>query len=129
MRKSFSKVTAVLLATLFCASLIPQSVAADETTADHFAFGMEYDWSNMNADFESMTGLPMDDILGDVMQSADDAGIELLILEELTGTSSMIVDQYEDGTTMLVQVSMSEIVMENFNTVDKVAAYIAAHRS
>ena len=28
-----------------------------------------------------------------------------------------------------VQVSMSEIVMENFNTVDKVAAYIAAHRS
>ena len=101
MRKSFSKVTAVLLATLFCASLIPQSVAADETTADHFAFGMEYDWSNMNADFESMTGLPMDDILGDVMQSADDAGIELLILEELTGTSSMIVDQYEDGTTML----------------------------
>ena len=101
MRKSFSKLTAVLLATLFCASLIPQSVAADETTTDHFAFGMEYDWSNMNADFESMTGLPMDDILGDVMQSADDAGIELLILEELTGTSSMIVDQYEDGTTML----------------------------
>lgn len=101
MRKSFSRVTAVLLAALFCASLIPQSVAADETTTDHFAFGMEYDWSNMNADFESMTGLPMDDILGDVMQSADDAGIDLLILEELTGTSSMVIDQYEDGTTML----------------------------
>ena len=28
-----------------------------------------------------------------------------------------------------VQVSMSEIVMENFNTVEKVAAYVATHRS
>ena len=28
-----------------------------------------------------------------------------------------------------VQVSMSEIVMENFNTVEKVAAYVAAHRA
>ena len=101
MRKSFSRTTAVLLAALLCASLLPQSVAADETTTDHFAFGMEYDWSNMNADFESMTGLPMDDILADIMQSADDAGIDLLLLEEITGTSSMVIDQYEDGTTML----------------------------
>ena len=101
MRKSFSRTTAVLLAALLCASLLPQSVAADETTTEHFAFGMEYDWSNMNADFESMTGLPMDDILADIMQSADDAGIDLLLLEEITGTSSMVIDQYEDGTTML----------------------------
>ena len=101
MRKSFSRVNAVLLAVLLCASLLPQNVAADETTTEHFAFGMEYDWSNMDTDFETMTGLPLDDILGDIMQSADDAGIDLLILEELTGTSSLIIDQYEDGTTML----------------------------
>ena len=68
---------------------------------EHFAFGMEYDWTNMDTDFETMTGLALDEILGDVMQSADDAGIDLLILEELTGTSSMIIDQYEDGSTML----------------------------
>ena len=90
-----------MLAALLCVSFLPQNVAADETTTDHFAFGMEYDWSNMNADFESMTGLPMDDILADIMQSADDAGIDLVILEEITGTSSMVIDQYEDGTTML----------------------------
>ena len=46
----------------------------------------------MDTDFETMTGLPLDEILGDIMQSADDAGIELLI-EELTGTSSMIIDR------------------------------------
>ena len=45
----------------------------------------------MNDDFESMTGLPLDDILSDIMQSADDTGIDLLILEEVTGTSSVIV--------------------------------------
>ena len=28
-----------------------------------------------------------------------------------------------------VQVSMSEIVMDNFNTVEKVAAYVIAHRA
>ena len=92
---------AVLLALILCASLLPQNVAADETTTEHFAFGMEYDWTNMDTDFETMTGLALDEILGDVMQSADDAGIDLLILEELTGTSSMIIDQYEDGSTML----------------------------
>tara|TARA_B100000282_G_scaffold293468_1_gene268843 strand:+ start:1101 stop:3356 length:2256 start_codon:yes stop_codon:yes gene_type:complete len=101
MRKNFSRINAVLLALLLCASLLPQNVAADETTTEHFAFGMEYDWSDMDTDFETMTGLELDEILGDVMQSADDAGIDLLILEELTGTSSMIIDQYEDGTTML----------------------------
>ena len=100
MRKNFSKVNAVLMAVLLCASIMPQNAAAEDETTEHFAYGMEYDWTNMNADFESMTGLPLDEILGDVMQSADDAGIDLLILEEITGTSSMIIDQYEDGTTM-----------------------------
>ena len=100
MKNSISRVNAVLLAFLLCASVLPQGAAAEEGTEEHFTFGVEYDWSNMNADFESMTGLPLDDILGDVMQSADDAGIEMLILEEITGTSSMVVDQYEAGTMM-----------------------------
>ncbi|MBT4982617.1 MAG: hypothetical protein HOM85_06100 [Euryarchaeota archaeon] len=101
MSKSFSRMNAVLLAVLLCASVLPQGAVAEDGTTEHFAFGVEYDWSNMNDDFESMTGLPLDDILADVMQSADDAGIEMLILEEITGTSSMVIDQYEDGTMML----------------------------
>lgn len=100
MRNRFSRMNAVLLTVLLCASVLPQGVAAEDATTEHFAFGMEYDWTNMDTDFESMTGLPLDDILADVMQSADDAGMEMLILEEITGTSSMVVDQYEDGTMM-----------------------------
>ena len=91
MNRKLSRFNAVLLAVLLCASVLPQNAAADETTTEHFAFGVEYDWSNMNQDFESMTGLPLDDILADIMQSADDAGIDLLILEEVTGTSSVII--------------------------------------
>lgn len=100
MRNRFSRMNAVLLTVLLCASVLPQGVAAEDATTEHFAFGMEYDWTNMDTDFESMTGLPLDEILADVMQSADDAGMEMLILEEITGTSSMVVDQYEDGTMM-----------------------------
>ena len=74
-------------------------VAAQDASVEHYAFGMEYDWTNLNDDMESMTDF-LDDILLDIMNSAEDAGIGLVILEELTGTSSMVVDQYEDGTTM-----------------------------
>jgi len=100
---------AVLLAVLLCASVLPQGAVAEDVTAEHFAFGVEYEWSNLNADFESMTGLPLDDILADVMQSADDAGIEMLILEEITGSSSLIIDQYEDGNMMFTATDGSSV--------------------
>ena len=100
MTKRKTSFAALFLTAILCVSFIPQGVAAEETSTTHYAFGMEYDWTNLNDDIEAMTGLPLDDILMDIMQSADDAGIDLLILEELTGTSSMVVDQYTDGTSM-----------------------------
>ncbi|MGY8745363.1 MAG: hypothetical protein ACKVG2_02295 [Candidatus Poseidoniales archaeon] len=109
MSGTFSRVNAVLLAVLLCASVLPQGAAAEEVPAEHFAFGVEYEWSNLNEDFESMTGLPLDEILADVMQSADDAGIEMLILEEITGSSSMIIDQYEDGNMMFAAADGSSV--------------------
>jgi hypothetical protein len=109
MSGTFSRVNAVLLAVLLCASVLPQGAAAEEVPAEHFAFGVEYEWSNLNEDFESMTGLPLDEILADVMQSADDAGIEMLIMEEITGSSSMIIDQYEDGNMMFAAADGSSV--------------------
>ena len=111
MSHPYRKITTIIFAALFCISTIPQSTAQSQTgSVDHFAFGVEYDWTNMNQDFESMTGLPLDDILGDIMQSADDAGIELILLEELTGTSSMVIDQYQDGTQMLTYADGTESI-------------------
>lgn len=95
-----SRLSVLLLIAILCASLIPQGVAAQTDQTEHYAFGMEYDWTNLNDDMAEMTGLPLDEILADIMQSAADANIGLVILEEMTGVSSMVVDQYDDGTMM-----------------------------
>ena len=95
MEKNFSKVSALILTTILCASFIPATSAQEST--EHYAFGMEYNYSNLNDDFESMSGLPLDNILADIMQSADDAGMDMVILEQTTGVSTMVVDQYMDG--------------------------------
>ena len=92
-----SRCLALLLTAILCTGFIPTATASSDPI-EHTAFGVEYDWTNLDTDFEAMTGLPLDEILGDIMESADDAGIDLLILEEITGTSSIIIDQYEDGT-------------------------------
>ena len=95
MEKNFSKVSALILTTILCASFIPATSA--QVSTEHYAFGMEYNYSNLNDDFESMSGLPLDNILADIMQSADDAGMDMVILEQTTGVSTMVVDQYMDG--------------------------------
>lgn len=92
-----SRCLALLLTAILCTGFIPTATASSDPI-DHTAFGVEYDWTNLDTDFDAMTGIPLDEILADIMESADNAGIDLLILEEITGTSSMIIDQYEDGT-------------------------------
>jgi hypothetical protein len=92
-----SRCLALLLTAILCTGFIPTATASSDPI-EHTAFGVEYDWTNLDADFDAMTGLPLDEILADIMESADNAGIDLLILEEITGTSSIIIDQYEDGT-------------------------------
>ena len=116
MTKTRSNLAALFLTAILCVSLLPQGVAAEDPSTEHFAFGMEYDWTNLNTDMESMTGLPLDEILLDIMQSADDAGIGLVILEELTGVSSMVVDQYEDGTSMFDAVDGTSVEVTNHVT-------------
>lgn len=116
MTKTRSNLGALFLTAILCVSLLPTGVAAEDPSTEHFAFGMEYDWTNLNTDMESMTGLPLDEILSDIMQSADEAGIGLVILEELTGVSSMVVDQYEDGTSMFDAVDGTSVEVTNHVT-------------
>ena len=98
MEKGLSRITALLLTAMLCVSFLPSTSADGSTEPEHYAFGMEYNYSNLNDDFGAMTGLPLDDILMDIMDSADDAGINLQVLEVTTGVSTIIVDQYTDGT-------------------------------
>jgi len=96
MEKRIPSIKPLLLAALLCMSFIPQASAVEPV--EHQAFGFEYDYSNLNADINAMSGLPMEEIIADIMQSAADSGIDLIILEENTGTSGLIIDQYQDGS-------------------------------
>ena len=110
MEKGISRIIALLLTALLCASALPSTAADGSTEPEHYAFGMEYNYSNLNEDFEALSGLPLDDILMDIMESADDAGIDLQLIEETTGVSTMIVDQYADGTeTLMIDGTATEL--------------------
>lgn len=89
---------ALMLATLMAASVISASTASAPTKDAPIAYGVSYDWQMLDDDIEALTGIPLKDVLLDFSKSADDAGFELVLAEATTGTSSIIVEQYEDGT-------------------------------
>ena len=90
---------ALLFACLMIVTTIPANVAAQD--AEPIAFGIEYDYSNINADIESMIGLDLTEIFQEVMAAGDDAGIDLLIGRVTTGTTTIVFEQYDGDTVTL----------------------------
>jgi len=78
---------------------IPANVAAQDSAP--IAFGIEYDYSNMNADIESMIGLDLTEVFQEVMAAGDDAGIDLLIGTVTTGTTTIVFEQYDGDMATL----------------------------
>jgi hypothetical protein len=98
MRNLPKRSIACILTALFLVSVIPPGVAAQDAE-EHYTFGIEYDWSNLDVDAETLTGLSIRDILLDVSKAADDSGFVLLLAQETTGTSTIIHDQYTGADT------------------------------
>ena len=90
---------ALLFACLMIVTTIPANVAAQD--AEPIAFGIEYDYSNLNADIESMIGLDLTEIFQEVMAAGDDAGIDLLIGRVTTGTTTIVFEQYDGDMVTL----------------------------
>ena len=90
-------VTALL--TLSMISAIPTAAAEGD---DSIAWGIEYDWLNLNADIQEMTGIPYDDIIEDIEESADYGGFNLTILNIYSGGSSFYVEQWDDSTELTI---------------------------
>lgn len=101
MKQSQRTVSVVLLATLLALSVVPQGAMAQSPT-NVVSYGVEYDWSNLDGDLEGFTGLDFNDILGDVMDSATQAGFELIVAEITTGSSNMYVLSEEDHSAQTV---------------------------
>ena len=116
---------ALLFAFLMIVTTVPANVAAQ--SSDSIAFGIEYDYSNINADVESMIGLDLTEIFQEVMAAGDDAGIDLLIGRVTTGTTTIVFEQYDgdiatldvDGTptdfsTKITELTVRHGVLDDF---------------
>ena len=90
---------ALLFACLMIVTTLPANVAAQDS--EPIAFGIEYDYSNLNADVESMIGLDLTEVFQEVMAAGDDAGIDLLIGRVTTGTTTIVFEQYDGDTATL----------------------------
>ena len=116
---------ALLFACLMIVTTVPANVAAQDS--ESIAFGIEYDYSNLNADVESMIGLDLTEVFQEVMAAGDDAGIDLLIGRVTTGTTTIIFEQYDgdiatldvDGTptdfsTKITELTVRHGVLDDF---------------
>jgi hypothetical protein len=92
---------ALLFTCLMIVTTIPANVAAQDAVPEPIAFGIEYDYSNINADVESMIGLDLTEVFQEVMAAGDDAGIDLLVGRVTTGSTTIVFEQYDGDITTL----------------------------
>ena len=108
MKQSQRTVSVVLLATILALSIVPQGAMAS-TPTNVVSYGMEYDWSNLDGDIEGFIELDFNDVLGDVMDAATQAGFDLIVAEITTGASNMYVLSEEDHTAQTVNGISSDV--------------------
>ena len=87
------KALALLLTSLLIATTLPTSVAADEP--EPIAWGIEYDYSNINGDIDSMIGIDLQEVFQEVMNAGDDAGIDMFIASVTSGSTTIVFEQYD----------------------------------
>ena len=96
---------AILIALLLCLSTIPMTVSAQgESMQNEVAYGIEYDWSNLDEDIDSLTGINLNEILSRTMLAATDAGLTLTVAQLSTGSSNIYVESAEDRTATTIEI-------------------------
>ncbi len=93
------KALAALLVGLMIATTLPANVAADEP--EPIAWGVEYDYSNINGDIASMIGIDLQEVFQEVMAAGDDSGIDMLIGSVTSGSTTIVFEQYDGSMTTL----------------------------
>ncbi|MDC0055772.1 low-density lipoprotein receptor class A repeat-containing protein [Deltaproteobacteria bacterium] len=99
----------ILTAMMLIGSAVAPIAQAQSTEApDSVLFGVGYEWSNYDNDINALTGISLENILVDVMKAADDSGIELVLAEVTSGSSSVIIDQYDGDNTTWYDANLDE---------------------
>ena len=100
-----TSVNAILIAFLLCLSTVPMTVSAEgESIQNEVAYGIEYDWSNLDEDIDSLTGIDLNEILSRTMLAATDAGLTLTVAQLSTGSSNIYVESAEDRTATTIEI-------------------------
>ena len=100
-----TSVNAILIALLLCLSTIPMTVSAQgDSIQNEVAYGIEYDWSNLDEDIDSLTGINLNEILSRTMLAATDAGLTLTVAQLSTGSSNIYVESAEDRTATTIEI-------------------------
>ncbi|HIF16883.1 MAG TPA: hypothetical protein EYQ85_06495 [Candidatus Poseidoniales archaeon] len=93
---------------------IAQAQAVPTEAPESVLFGIGYEWSNYDNDINALTGISLENILVDVMKAATDSGIELVLAEVTSGSSSVIIEQYDgDSTTWDVDGTSVDLTMSH----------------
>jgi hypothetical protein len=93
------RANALFAALLLCLATLPMTVSAQvDPIQNDFAYGVEYDWSNLDEDIDSLTGIDLNEILSRTMLAASDAGLNLTVAQLSTGSSNIFVESAEDRT-------------------------------
>ena len=93
------RANALLTALLLCLATLPMTVSAQvDPIQNDFAYGVEYDWSSLDEDIDSLTGINLNEILSRTMLAATDAGLNLTVAQLSTGSSNIFVESAEDRT-------------------------------
>ena len=112
---------------LIGSAVVPIAQAQPTTEApESVLFGIGYEWSNYDNDIDALTGISLENILIDVMKAADDSGIELILAEVTSGSSSVIIEQYDgdstswdvDGTSVDLTMSHTDLFVRHGILVD-----------
>lgn len=94
-----TRANALVAALLLCLATLPMTVSAQvDPVQNDFAYGVEYDWSNLDEDIDSLTGINLNEILSRTMLAASDAGLNLTVAQLSTGSSNIFVESAEDRT-------------------------------
>ena len=102
-KTSSSKISLILTALLLSAVIPISGVGAAPPEESEFFYGVEYDWTSVNTDLDNFTGLDLPEIFGEVMGAADDAGLNMIIGQLLTGSSNVYIHHSEDITPQTIK--------------------------
>ncbi len=92
----------MLVAGLLTMSFLIAIPTASAEGNNSISWGIEYEWVNLNDDIQELTGLPYDDVITDLEESATYAGFNLEIVNAYSGISSFYVEQWDDSTVLQI---------------------------